>query len=157
MTIKIIKKTAEGSLIMHCEQCFTQEDSHFVSKRYAWSNFTVDTHDSHPPKRMNNIICKTCGHTFPRYSFGAARYKYLETVHLCLVIDGHYFLSKCGQMSGSITEGHIADYKKVDNSQKICKTCSRVEGVLVDIDKGWCSIQDNELEANFKRLSKSNY
>jgi hypothetical protein len=148
MTIKITGQTADGAPFMECFNCFEKESPKKIGTCWEWSRFDVQT-SSHQVKRDDlKILCLNCGHSYPRFSLGFAKYKHLDTIHLCVVTDSYWFSSRCGTLSGSIHQD-IEEIELIPNSSKMCKKCAREEGLSyrhISLSK-----EDKEIELEFYR------
>ncbi len=134
---------------MECFNCSQKESSIKVGLNLQWSKFEVQTSRNQSDDDLK-IICLSCGHSYRRCSLGMAKYKYLDTVHLCLVFDGHAFSSRCGMLSGSITH-NLDEIVNISTYHRACRKCAREEGVSLSFYKKWLSSQDKELELEFYR------
>ncbi|EGW23087.1 hypothetical protein [Methylobacter tundripaludum] len=153
MTIKITERKADGTPFIECFNCFERESPKKVGTCWEWSRFDVQTSNHQKKWGDLKIICLNCGHSHPRYSLGFAKYKHLDTIHLCLVSDGDHFSSRCGVFSGSVTipRQNIEEVRTIPNFKKMCKKCAREEGVSLYRYNNWYSEKDKELELEFYR------
>ncbi|MGZ8183521.1 MAG: hypothetical protein ACXWT1_16320 [Methylobacter sp.] len=151
MTIKITERKADGAQIMECFNCFERESAKKVGTSWEWSRFDVQTTDHQAKREDLKIICLNCGHSYPRFSLRLAKFKHLNTIHLCSVSDGDDFNSRCGMLSGSVAKHQdIEEITTIPKYKKMCKKCAREEGGSYRRNNGY-SEKDKEIELEFYR------
>ncbi len=146
MTIKVVKVTQDNMLIMKCFNCLNQEESKLNGLNNQWDYFEFKLGES---SRSNpRVLCLHCNHSYPRFSLVLAKPLDSQEVHLCKVVDGYHYHSKCSVVEGSKSRIELERVDEIREGEIVCMDCALTNWAeYQNID--WFNVKETSLVDEF--------